>query len=85
MNSRPARRVLTLPILALLLAGPAAAAPPAPGGAMPGMTMGAAPAGTEAASTTAYRAAMAKMDRGMDVAYTGNPDADFVAGMIPHH
>ena len=36
-------------------------------------------------STAAYQASMAKMDKGMDVPYTGYADADFVAGMIPHH
>ena len=72
-----------MPLMAVLLAGTAAAAPPAPGGTMPGMTM--APAPHEAASTAAYRAAMAKMDRGMAISYTGNADRDFVAGMIPHH
>jgi uncharacterized protein (DUF305 family) len=36
-------------------------------------------------ATTAYKAAMAKMDRGMAIPYTGNADRDFVNGMIPHH
>jgi uncharacterized protein (DUF305 family) len=51
---------------------------------MPGMQMG-APTANEAPSTKAYRDAMAKMDRGMNIPYTGNADRDFVAGMIPHH
>ncbi len=46
---------------------------------MPGM---AAPA-TQA--DAAYDAAMEKMMAGMKTTATGNPDADFVAGMIPHH
>jgi len=47
-----------------------------------------APAGTPAAapaSTEAYRAANAKMHRDMEIAYTGNAERDFIAGMIPHH
>jgi uncharacterized protein (DUF305 family) len=42
-------------------------------------------AGEAAPSTDAYRAAMAKMHEGMDIEYSGNADADFVEGMIPHH
>ena len=64
---------------------PSAPPPPAPA-AMPGMAMPASPPAAEAApSTRAYQAAMAKMDRGMAIPYTGNADQDFVAGMIPHH
>lgn len=33
----------------------------------------------------AYMAANAKMHRDMAIAYTGDADYDFVAGMIPHH
>jgi uncharacterized protein (DUF305 family) len=33
----------------------------------------------------AYRAANARMHRDMDISYTGDPDIDFVRGMIPHH
>ena len=36
-------------------------------------------------STAAYQAANDKMHRGMTMTYTGNPDRDFLAGMIPHH
>ena len=74
-------------VLALAVA-PAFAqpAPSAPPAAMPGMAMPASPPAAEAApSTRAYQAAMAKMDRGMAIPYTGNADQDFVAGMIPHH
>ena len=44
-----------------------------------------AAATTESAATLGYRAANAKMHTDMDIAYTGNADADFVLGMIPHH
>jgi len=37
------------------------------------------------AATQAYRDAMARMHRNMDIPYTGNADRDFAAGMIPHH
>lgn len=36
-------------------------------------------------STRAFGDANAKMHRDMAIAYTGNPDTDFVSGMIPHH
>ena len=36
-------------------------------------------------STKAYLAASAVMHRDMDIAYTGDADADFAFGMIPHH
>ena len=66
--------------------GTAPAAPAMPSGAMPGMAMPESPPAAKVApSTLAYQAAMAKMDRGMAISYTGNADADFVAGMIPHH
>ena len=44
-----------------------------------------APAATDSPSTTAFRAADAQMHRDMDIRYTGDVDADFVRGMIPHH
>ena len=33
----------------------------------------------------AFRDVNAAMHRDMDIAYTGNADADFLRGMIPHH
>lgn len=33
----------------------------------------------------AYASANKKMHKGMMIPYTGDPDVDFVAGMIPHH
>lgn len=33
----------------------------------------------------AYEAANARMHKAMAIKYTGNPDVDFVRGMIPHH
>ncbi len=44
-----------------------------------------APAVQEPASTRAFRAASDRMHRDMAIAYTGDADRDFAAGMIPHH
>jgi uncharacterized protein (DUF305 family) len=63
-------------LAASLLAMPACAQPMA---SMPAIAAPASPA------DAAYDAAMEKMMAGMKTAATGNPDADFVAGMIPHH
>lgn len=47
----------------------------------------AAPAATAAvnASTKAYQAVNEKMHRDMAIAFSGDADRDFLAGMIPHH
>ncbi|HUZ90981.1 MAG TPA: DUF305 domain-containing protein [Methylocella sp.] len=56
--------------------------------ATPPMQMGGTnmqPKGDNGPASQAFNAAMMKMDQGMDITYTGDPDKDFVAGMIPHH
>ncbi|MGY6705314.1 CopM family metallochaperone [Roseinatronobacter sp.] len=49
-----------------------------------GHEMAPAPDGASAA-TLAYIAANAAMHEDMDIEFTGNADADFILGMIPHH
>ena len=44
-----------------------------------------APAPGAGPSTKAYQAANDRMHRDMAIAFTGNADRDFAAGMIPHH
>lgn len=46
---------------------------------------GAKPQASGSASTNAYRTANGKMHKDMDIKFTGNPDGDFLRGMIPHH
>lgn len=43
------------------------------------------PAAQETPATREYRAANDRMHRDMAIAFTGNADRDFAAGMIPHH
>jgi len=43
------------------------------------------PKGDRGPSSLAFHAINAKMHAGMDIAFTGNADVDFVKGMIPHH
>jgi uncharacterized protein (DUF305 family) len=43
------------------------------------------PKGDTGPSSLAFHAINAKMHDGMDIAFTGNADIDFVRGMIPHH
>jgi uncharacterized protein (DUF305 family) len=39
----------------------------------------------ETEAVKGYTAANAKMHKDMDISYSGDPDVDFVRGMIPHH
>ncbi len=60
------------------------ATPPMTGMSMTGMSTG-APGGDASPSSKAFKAADDKMMHGMTAPMTGDPDQDFVAGMLPHH
>ena len=49
-----------------------------------GMRRGPA-AATDSPATAAFEAANERMHRDMAIDFTGDPDVDFVRGMIPHH
>ena len=69
---------------ATALHGPAVAqSPNAPAGHAHGAPT--ASAASAAPSTRAFMQGMERMHRDMAIEYSGNPDRDFAAGMIPHH
>jgi len=41
--------------------------------------------GDQGPSSLAFQGVNAKMHKGMDIAFSGDADRDFVAGMLPHH
>ncbi|MET3891091.1 uncharacterized protein (DUF305 family) [Bosea sp. OAE506] len=82
-GSVPTRLALGL-VAALALGGTALAQQHQGHGSHAGHGKPAAKA-ADSAATTAYKAANAKMHKDMDIAFTGDADADFVRGMIPHH
>ena len=76
-------KALTGAMLLALAACGTADEPEQPAVSHSGHSAGAA--GKESPATAAYRAVNERMHRDMDVAFTGDPDADFMKAMIPHH
>lgn len=69
-------------MLALTFTAPAAAQETMDHGSMQGMAQ---PKGDTGPSSKGFAEANAKMHAAMDIAFSGNADADFVRGMIAHH
>ena len=82
VTRKQALRLLAL--AAAALAAPSARAQEA-GHAGHGATGAMTAAPDASPATAAYRAAAMQMHAAMDIAYTGDPDVDFVRGMIAHH